>query len=268
MYPEFNETGNAFFGYHLANNFSRILALSGTAYFGNTYTPMPNGYPARVFDFPIDNMQFTSAPVVQLWSIDDNFTISTVYTRATTVGATLFYDIVNSEITNPQVGIVTSVWSADGANPPLVGRVGEYLKIGETSSELMQIFDFQQLIAIDWGAGHLPARYEWQRRYVLTRGVLSTDIQGSYTAGANIYHVGEEGTAILNLEAATFANTQSWGQSLSSAGSSISLNPSWVEAYLDPQKLRIRYLNGNYVMSNGVPNSLQTATVIFRIFGV
>lgn len=262
LYPDIDETGNAFWGYHVANNFSRLLSLSGTAYFHAGL--LPDAGQDLFVDVPIDKYQFEHAPIVQFWSTEDNYIVSTVYARATTTIDPIVSSGGRTVYAYPSFGqrldVVQMVqtYYEDVPGEPVVDS--DYLKIGNTSTELMPIVSFSQT------RSGLTPPYTWTRWYRAYRGGLETTPE-AYAIDSPIYIVGPNGTTGDGLSwPPPESNNKSWGKELSISGSSVRYQPAWVEGYFDSAKLRIRWLR---VAPSFIGGGIARAgTVFFRIFGI
>lgn len=245
LYPDQGETGNTFWGLHVANNLTRLMMITGTAYFpghSNSWNP-----PGSFAYFPVEQYRFKSAPVCQLWSVEDMFTQSTVYaigtvTRGTNINA---YDTINHLIYN-------SV-KANGGETVEPADVGDYLRIGQ-DEEIMRI-----LLSFNLGYRILSSgEWLWTHSYRVVRGAVSSAM--NHSANQQIYVVGHSGTQGIGLAGPgpswnTGYGGNSFGISIVANGSSIYYHPSHVEAFVENNKFTVHWM------------SQRPGTVIFRLFG-
>jgi hypothetical protein len=136
LIPDSDEIGNAFWGYHVANNIGRLLNLDGTVFFGaiGTSASKPSElYGISVARIPIEMCEFRSAPVVQLAAqVEIPESSGTTKFYGTWDGGQLVYNV--GDTTNV-IQAVYDHWVFDEGEP----YNNNFLRIGQVASEVMQI---------------------------------------------------------------------------------------------------------------------------------
>jgi hypothetical protein len=258
LYPEEGETGNAFWGYHIANNFGRLSGIIGTVFFDASQGLFVDN--THSISIPIDRFRFKSAPMCQLTSLEPDYSLGTVLTIGTntaprgwglTPQAYLSYQTplnIAQELETEDPYFVPTIYDPDD-------RI--YIKLGHTSGspahdELMPLISYMQTRS---PSIHTLGWWTWFRWYIVGRGGLETT-PDNYDAGLNIYVVGRHGGQTYGSYY-TIPEGNSWQQIYTFSGNtSDQTQPAWVEAYMDSSALTIRWLKSN------------PGTVVYRIFGV
>lgn len=221
------EPGNALWGYHIANNLSRITSVEGTAVFPAYGDPLQGAITGalRFVDVPTGHLAFASAPAIQ-FTVKNSIIISnaTTFTTSYPTGWVLENDLVPLDDHFYALG------------PPFDIRFysGQILdlKLGENDSEVLNCMYLTQFYGV--GPDRNQSRYTFQ---ILARNRYDTPA-GDGLTGENVRVVTSAQYTIL-----------------SSRTEYDTINPPYVEGYLDQDKLRIRWLN----QSEG--------TVYYKIFG-
>lgn len=245
LYLDEGEPGNALWGYQLGNNFGRILGIQGSVAMKAQTVPgfvsvgqtneisfTYNRDNQSFVDIPVKNLSLQHAPVVELWAGISHVTItSTVYipTRWNYSGrhslTTPLYGgnevLIYLEDFPDDLTLDTDLNNGDGT-----------LTFGNSSEEVMYCApnNWFKYTYSDHAEYHLFVTRGWAGSPILEYGTgVPWSVNQAY--GVNI------------------------GQTVTNNPAGFYHNPPFVEAYLDSEKLRIRWMYD----SDGV--------VYYRIFG-
>jgi hypothetical protein len=170
-----DETANAFWGYHIGNNFGRLLGIDGTLMF-EAATPSLTPT-ARV---GIESLQLTHAPIIQAYSRTDflhEVTIRTVTKELPNAGGGVAIPILTHH---------TRLWFGPyiSQGPPTgLPLVGDEITVGDnfpSNEEVMLINEADAFPAVP------PT--QWLIRYRVQRGYRETPIH-SYGEDELLYRV-------------------------------------------------------------------------------
>lgn len=238
LYPFQGEVGNAFWGYHVANDIGRLLNIDGTVFVGPfDWSLYQNGQIAyRQFDIPIESFQFNAAPIVQVWAYSDTIsqTVTTDVdpTQAKVTRLRLETDVNES---SPTMDFFAPEGEDDISGIDLSGKmisVAESFAVTPTNptiyTEKILVKSFTVYKKDGW------IHYSLN----VNRGEISSIQQYYYQDERLVLMDGAFTTRITNIVEPTY---ELW--------------PAYVEAFLDQNKLRIRWM-----LDGG-------GTVYFKIFG-
>jgi hypothetical protein len=240
------EPVNAFWGYHLGNNYTRLMGVDGTLYFkARRPWNWEQGFEDLYFDVPIGNYGFHSVPVVQLF----NTTIAetsygTVLAYGLDYGMQLTTDL-NQDANRISIYIDPSN-DEHGFNANEVENLmrgckiaGHWFAIMTTvSEELMFVTNYEINYTPVEGMkyGKFNANLEVQRGWY----VSSPD---NHTAGDKVLIMPNDGVRLIP-------------DVTTSVGTNLYPNSPLVEGIMDTEKLRVRWLYD------------YPGTVMYKIFGV
>lgn len=233
---------NAFWGYHLANNYTRLMGLDGTVFFGARDLAAPN--PQQLyFDVPVSQFSFHAAPIVQLYTSKiQQHVDGTVFFHGYDWGAVMMTDcedwdrMVSIKIANQE----KQHEQAEAFHNMCEHYVNLGIGIGiktETNDEVLMCKKFNDGYLTDQTTGEA---WYWMQAEVV-RGWGWSDPMPQLK-GAKVYIAAPDGKMIT--ETVT-----------SYMGTFLSPNSPLVEGILDAEKLRIRWLHD-------LPG-----TVYYKIFG-
>lgn len=236
LFPEDGETGNALWGYHIANNFLRLMAVEGTVYFGTSnlpisIAPFPSPYVVgtyRIADIPIANLSLHAAPIVQFAALRPRvFETATTYTTSLETGLKLTNDVKPQDL-----GISCVSESQDLRFILQTLLPQEYdVKLGENDSEVLLVRNNGWMF--DESVG----------QYFYFFNIIQ---RNRYSTPSGLHNSGENFRLITTARMDTAL----------SAATLWEINPSYVEGYLDQQKLRIKWMLHD------------AGTLVYKIFGV
>jgi len=211
-------------GYHIANNLSRIMSVEGTVYFPE-FTGAIQPEP-RIADVTVANLGLTFAPVIQFSSVGP-FITATTYVVSHESDLRLMVDIRDE----------TQTFFAYGGpfKAPVGPNMPVDIKLGNTNNEVL---------------GCVYTYAEGLIRDKLLQYNFVIKERGKYSTQKENIDVSETTDPIVNVRIVDSATP-----TILTREEYHSINPPWVEGYLDQDKLRIRWLHNS------------AGTVIYKIFG-
>lgn len=255
--PEDGEIGDAFWGYHTANNIARLMNVDGTLFFPPVLNPTPvmDEYYREAY-IPTSQLSFHAAPVIQ-FSV--HYPGSRTFSRTTGISVPVFGltltdvpswdnpDAIDDDPYNKltiqsdcskiavrfddELGYYVPDWSQ------IVDKF--YGRLGTDEEIMIFIVDSIELAP---GESWPDSLDELGNTYLyiqctIERGKYGTDIE-LHSDGLQVYRV-DDITVTETVTPNIFL-----------------LNPPWVQGILDAQKLTVRWM------------SKESGTVYFKIFGV
>lgn len=228
LIPDENEIGNAFWGYHVANNIGRLLNLDGTVFFNPAGTSTGlELYDKSVARIPIEMCEFRTAPAVQLAAqVDISPTAGTTYFFGTFDGGMLENPISDVDA---MVSVRYNKWLFDEGEP----YVNNFMRLG-TANEIMRINQY----FIDVRATCVIANYYVERNAIVGGTAYAYNMGG-----------GEVQVFRTNYEGIDYVAP-------SAGESQYVLNPIFCEAIIEPTQLKI-FWGHDFA-----------GTVYFKLFGI
>jgi hypothetical protein len=211
LHPDEGEIGNAFWGYHIANNIGRLLNVDGTVFFGGIGEDRFKPFWLRersIARIPINNLSLNTAPIVQFavqTEVPESAGSTAVY--GTADGGVLLDDI------SDETYFLRARYSIYGDSSDF--EVNKFMRIG-TSAEIMEIY----YASVDRTDG-----YDTDITLEVGRGLYGGTRSGML-AGSPIYRLPQ--TSIVEIPPVAGV-------------SQYELNPVYVSGCLDDRVLTIHY---------------------------
>ena len=239
LYPRSGGIGDAFWAYHVSNNFGRLLNVDGTCMFKSNEIGWEN---YRVAYINMYDLKCKAVPIVQFTAVTRAPDSATVYAYGRLFNGTLDWDRNTLWGREPGEGFTfgTGINSYEDIPPELRGTGNIYFKVGTRTDEL--IMGYLQRANVtpnrSWIAGQPQMFLSW----------TISDIHRGYGPTTNQdYYLGE---------AFNYVSPTSWNRTILSDDLMYSVNPPFVVGDLLNGVLTIRWLHND------------EGTVYFKIFGV
>lgn len=230
---------NSFWGYHIANNYDRLMGVDGTIFFKSRPPTLGDEVTDVYFDIPLGNLGLRSIPIVQFYTA--HVETQTSYTISTP-GVHDFHVTLLSEegpddpilsaaidLSKPEDYKLSKACKEFLVREDAAGK-GFYLSFGAG----VEVAFVKKYYIVDNAFGKMLLSLETERGWDVTGGE-------SHALGEAVYFISHDG--LVKNETTTVATT--WH-----------INSPLVEGVMDAEKLRVRWLWDG------------PGTVYYKIFGV